>query len=77
MTTTARRRNPKHFFRREPDGSVRVRMKWKDEEATMIEEAAGETPVLEWLYETINAAAERDVREARSQRHIAPPKEHA
>lgn len=77
MTTQPVRKKPTHFFQRERDGSVRVRMKWSNDEATMIEEAAGDTPVLEWLYEKINAAAAAEVKKARRQRHIAPPKEHS
>lgn len=76
MPNPAKRNSP-NFFRRQADGTVRVRLKWSDDEATLIEEAAGTTPLLAWLHKTINEAAERDVREARAQRHIAPPKEQA
>jgi hypothetical protein len=63
-----------HFFKRELDGSVKIRLKLKPEEASMIEEAAGETPVVLWLHRTIGATAKKQVREARRRRpEVAPP----
>jgi len=65
------------FFTRNTDGTVRVRLKFRGEEATMIEEAAGEMPPVAWLHQTINDAAVRKVRRDRKSKNIAPPKEQA
>lgn len=61
------------FFKRDSDGSVRVRMRFTREEADIIEEAAGDTPLLPYLYEVINERAEQDAREARLDRARAVP----
>lgn len=65
------------FFKRDSDGSVRVRMRFTREEADIIEEAAGDTPLLPYLYEVINERAEQDAQEARLDRaRVVPaPKE--
>lgn len=54
-----------HFFRRDRDGSVRVRLRFTPEEAATIEEAAGNQPLLPYLYEAINQVALADATEAR------------
>lgn len=62
------------FFRREPDGGVRVRVRFDNDEANLFEEAAGETPVMVWLHRTLVAAAKRQIKEQRKQRpKVAPP----
>lgn len=55
-----------HFFRRENDGTVRLRLRLSPEEAARIEEAAGKTPLMTWIYRQLNEAAERDVTAFRS-----------
>lgn len=68
-----RQHNP-HFFNREPDGSVRVRVRFENEEASLYEEAAGDTPVMVWIHRTLTAAAKRQVREQRKNRpQVGPP----
>jgi hypothetical protein len=42
-----------HFFRREKDGSVKLRIKLTPEEAAMIEEAAGETPLMLYIHRVL------------------------
>lgn len=62
-----------HFFRRQADGSVRVRMKFTSEEADVIEEAAKSTPLLRYLHQVINETARRDADEARRERRRSLP----
>lgn len=63
-----------HFFDREPDGSVRLRLRFTEDEASLIEEAAGKTPLIPWLHGAINDAASRAAEEARSTRPKVAPK---
>lgn len=75
MPNAPRRHSP-HFFNREADGTVRLRIRFDSEEAALFEEAAGETPVMVWLHRTLEAAAKRQIREQRRKRmQIAPPEE--
>jgi hypothetical protein len=53
---------PKHFFVREHDGSVRIRIRFQEQEASDIEEAAGRKPLLTWIHDVIAEAAERDIK---------------
>lgn len=70
-----RKLNP-NFFRREDDGSVRVRLKFDNETASLFEEAAGRTPVMVWLRRTLETTAKRQVKEQqRLRQRIAPPSE--
>lgn len=63
-----------HFFARESDGTVRLRIRFQPDEAAMIEEAAGSTPVMAWLHETIYEAAQAEIQRQRNERNsIAPP----
>jgi hypothetical protein len=63
-----------HFFAREPDGSVRLRVRFTSEEASMIEEAAGSAPVMAWLHQTIKDAARDEVKRQRDTlQRFAPP----
>lgn len=75
MSTNKPRRHSPHFFAREADGSVRIRVRFENEEAALFEEAAGDTPVMIWLHRTLTAAAQRQVREQRKNRTPAPPPE--
>lgn len=72
--TATKKHNP-HFFAREPDGSVRLRVRFESDEAAMFEEAAGDTPVMAWMHRTLASAARREVTEARRQRPAFPPPE--
>lgn len=64
-----------HFFAREPDGTVRLRMRFTGEEASLFEEAAGDTPVMVWIHRTLGEAARRQVKAARAARvQVGPPK---
>ena len=73
--TTPRQHNP-HFFRREDDGSVRLRLKFDNETASLFEEAAGKTPVMVWLRRTLETTAKRQVKEQqRLRQQISPPED--
>lgn len=61
------RLNP-HFFRRDDDGSVRIRMRFTKHEADLIEEAAGDQPLVSFMREIIMDAAETRSREAEDAR---------
>lgn len=64
----------RNFFVRHPDDSVRLRIRFDPHDADLIEEAAGDTPLLLWLHRTWKAAATRQVAAARASRpDIAPP----
>lgn len=70
------RRHSRHFFAREPDGSVRLRMRFRGEEASLFEEAAGDTPVMVWIHRTLEEAAKRQVKARREKLpKVAPPDE--
>jgi len=69
-----RKLNP-HFFAREENGTARVRIRFTPEEASLIEEAAGRTPVLKWIHDTINHTATAQAQQARKNRPKAPPPE--
>lgn len=74
----APRKHSPHFFAREPDGSVRLRIRFENDEASLFEEAAGETPVMVWLHRTLGEVAKRQVQERRrKQGNIAPPQDEA
>lgn len=63
-----------HFLARDVNGKVTIRMRFTDEEAAIFEEAAGKTPVIEWLHQALNRAGEEAVREVREERkHLPPP----
>lgn len=59
--------NP-HFFEREPDGSVRIRLRLSSEEASLIEEAAGDTPLVAYMHHVLNERARHHVEQARKER---------
>jgi hypothetical protein len=69
-----RRRQSEHFFARESDGSVRLRIRFDGDEASLMEEAAGSTPLLAWIHKTLGEAARREVEEThRALQQIEPP----
>jgi len=57
-----------HFFKREADGSVRLRIRFTPEEAALIEEAAGETPLLLYIHRVLNDRARYHIQKADEQR---------
>ena len=61
------------FFIRESDGSVRIRLRFGDELASTIEEAAGTKPLMKWILSTLDEGARREVAEARRQGPKIPP----
>lgn len=63
----------KHFFNRETNGKVKLRVNLSPEEASLIEEAAGETPLMLYIHGALNKQATRDVREARKLNAVPPP----
>jgi hypothetical protein len=67
------KRHSPHFFAREADGSVRLRIRFENEEAALFEEAAGDTPVMVWLHRTLVEAATRQVKNRRKKLGVEPP----
>lgn len=59
--TPPQRMSP-HFFKREADGSVRLRIRFTPEEAAAIEEAAGETPLLLYIHRVLAERAKFHIR---------------
>lgn len=51
-----------HVFTRQHDGSVRLRIRFTPEEASMIEEAAGQTPLLLYIHRVLGDRARYHVR---------------
>lgn len=72
---TSQQQPSKHFLEREGDGTVRLRMRFSNEEAALFEEAAGDTPIMLWLHRTLKSAATRQVKKARQKRAAIPPPE--
>lgn len=62
-----------HFFDREPDGSVRLRLRFTEEEANLIEEAAGRSPLIPYILRAVKEAAKRDAERARRSRPQVRP----
>lgn len=54
-----------HFFRRERDRSVRLRLRLSEEEADLIEEAAGDTPLMLYIHRVLNDRARFHVQKSR------------
>ena len=70
----SRKQHSPHFFARESDGTVRLRMRFSSDEASLFEEAAGNTPVMVWIHRTLGEAARRQVKARREKLpKIAPP----
>jgi hypothetical protein len=57
-----------HFFKRESDGSVRLRIRFTAEEAALIEEAAGETPLLLYIHRVLGERARYHISKAEEAR---------
>lgn len=57
-----------HFFKRDKDGSVRVRIRLSPEEASLIEEAAGETPLIPYMHRVLMSRAKIHAESARKER---------
>lgn len=54
-----------HVFRRERDGSVRLRIRFSPEEAALIEEAAGETPLLLYIHRVLGERARYHIKKSK------------
>ena len=67
------RKHSPYFFAREEDGSVRIRMRFNGDEASLFEEAAGNVPVVTWLHQALNRVAEQEVAARRSKQKANPP----
>lgn len=65
-----------HFFDRDEDGSVRVRMRFSEEEADLIEEAAGNTPLLVWMHRAVGRQARNEAQAHRDSRPKVRPGEY-
>jgi len=59
--------NP-HFFRRDRNGTVRIRLRFGPEEASLIEEAAGDTPLITYIHRIIIERAKVHAEKARNER---------
>lgn len=46
-----------HYFKREDDGSVRLRIRLDPEEAALIEEGAGTTPLMLYIHRVLKERA--------------------
>lgn len=67
----------KHFFKREGDGTVRLRLRFSAEEASLFEEAAGENELIRWVHKTLVNDARRQVTRARATLpRIDAPRDH-
>lgn len=74
MTSPKQARRSPSFFARDPDQSVRVRLRFEPQLASLIEEAAGRTPLLSWIYAALEAKAQEEVAErAQLLQQIPPP----
>lgn len=62
-----------HFFNRESDNSVRLRIRFAEEEADLIEEAAGSTPLMTWIHDALAEVAQKEVDEHRASRPKVRP----
>lgn len=74
MIEKQQRKQSPAFFRRDNDGSVRLRLRFEPDLASLIEEAAGRTPLMVWIYRTLEDAARRQVEASRKARpRVSPP----
>lgn len=71
MENEKQKPNP-HFFRREQDGTVRLRIRFTDEEASLIEEAAGKTPLLVYIHRVLRERARYHVKKSRQSEGYQP-----
>lgn len=72
MSDKQRKQSPA-FFRRDEDGSVRLRLRFEPELASLIEEAAGRTPLMVWIYAALEDSARRQAEASRKNRPRVPP----
>lgn len=63
----------KHWFHREPDGKVKLRVNLSPDLASLIEEGAGKTPLMLYVHGALRKQATHDVREARKLQAAPPP----
>lgn len=70
-----------HFFRREADRSVRLRLRLSEEEADLIEEAAGDTPLLLYMHRVLQDRARYHIKKSREAMDLpdspSDPRSHA
>lgn len=59
-----------HFFVRESDRSVRLRLRLSEEEADLIEEAAGDTPLLLYIHRVLQDRAQYHIRRSREEMNL-------
>lgn len=59
--------NP-HFFRRDENGTVRIRLRLGPEEASIIEEAAGDTPLITYIHRVLMDRAKQHAEKAQRER---------
>lgn len=57
-----------HFFRRDRNGTVRIRLRFSPDEASLIEEAAGDTPLITYIHRVIIERAKVHAKRAREER---------
>lgn len=63
--------NP-HFFQRERDRSVRLRLRFTEEEADLIEEAAGDTPLVAYIHRVLRDRAKYHITQSRRGMNLPP-----
>lgn len=67
---TAKPRHNPHFFVREPDGFVRIRLRLTAEEASLIEEAAGSVPLMIYIKRVLAQTSRQHIKRAREGRPV-------
>lgn len=70
---TAPQKPSSSFFVRGPDGTVRLRLRLSEERASLIEEAAGTTPLMQWIFSALDAQAHEEVKRRRQSGPVIPP----
>lgn len=65
---TESRKLSRHFFRRDDNGTVRIRMRFSADEASLIEEAAGDTPLIVYMHRVLMDRARIHAEKARKER---------
>ena len=68
------RPNP-NFFDRERDRTVRLRLRFSEEDADLIEEAAGDTPLITYIHRTLREQARYHVRKSREAMDLPDPEQ--
>lgn len=68
-------RSDERFLPRDPvDGSSRVRIRFKRDVVSLIEEAAGDDSPIRWIEDAVEKQARADVQERRRRRNLPPGK---